>query len=165
MSSKRAAVSSPTEGNNTSQSTQNEVSPKDPPPAIANKKRGRKKGTKLELAALQEGGSGGRARVQMERNEEPRWNFSSRKVDDEEDSGSSWSSVDSDDISSVELDDFAEPEEEEETCLTNLAGNRILPVQQIVKVFHNHVCCSRCAVRHTYLHFYLSANNSTRRES
>ena len=64
----------------------------------------------MELAALQGGGSGGRARVQMERNKEPRWNFASRKVDDEEDSVLSWSSVDSGNISSVESDDFGEPE-------------------------------------------------------
>ena len=88
----------------------------------------------------------------MERNKEPRWNLSSRKVDDEEDSGSSWSSVDSDDISSVELDDFGEPEEEEETCLTNLVGNIILPVGWIVKVLQDHICCRRCAVQNHMSH-------------
>ena len=139
MSSKRSAVSSPTEGNISSvgaaPTTQNEVSPEQPPPAVAQKKKGRKKGMKMELLALQEGGSGARPRVQIEH--ETCWNMTTTNkfeggFDDEE---SNWSSDSEEDVSSVESSDFGVPEEEEESCLTDLVGNRILPVGQVVKAF------------------------------
>ena len=80
MSSKRAAVSSPTEGDNSSAgyapTAQNEVSPEELPPADT-QKRGQKKGKKMELLALQEGDSGTRPHVQVEH--KPGWNMKTSK--------------------------------------------------------------------------------------
>ena len=107
---------------------------------------------KMELLALQEGGSGARPRVQIEH--ETCWNMTTTNkfeggFDDEE---SSWSSDSEEDVSSVESSDFGVPEEEEESCLTDLVGNRILPVGQVVKAFRQNVCCRKCAVKNHKSH-------------
>ena len=38
-------------------------------------------------------------------------------------------------------------EEEDKTCLTNLVGNRIIPVGKLAKVLRKDTFCQRCAVR------------------
>ena len=124
----------------------------EPPP----KKRGRKKGSKVELNALQtSGGYGGRARKSIfseaGRKEESSWNLDGGHCREILSDDSSYSS--SDDSSCL-----SESEEEEEfdaeigdheldECISDLEGNRILPVKKVVEVLRTSVTCKRCVLR------------------
>ena len=100
----------------------------------------------MELLALQPGGSGRRPRDQGLGNE-TQWRLCEEITGNDDDE--SWSSNSSYGSSSEDDDDLASFEEEEETesCLTDLVGNRILPVGKIAKIFREVVCCKKCAVR------------------
>ena len=77
MSSKQAALLSPPSKESRQQgpiTPQNELLPKEPPPATV-QKRGQKKGSNMELLALRaDGGSGGIPLLQVEGHETP-WKF------------------------------------------------------------------------------------------
>ena len=45
--------------------------------------------------------------------------------------------------STLESDDF---EEEVDCCVSDMTGNRLLPMDKLLGVFRNSVCCRRCAV-------------------
>ena len=61
---------------------------------------------------------------------------------------SSWSSSDERSVSS-DLEDLGfEDEEAQESCLTDLAGNRILLVGNVAKSFREAVCCQRSVKNH-----------------
>ena len=142
----------------------------EPPP----KKRGRKKGSKVELNALQtSGGYGGRAWKSIfseaGRKEESSWKLDGGNCREILSNDSSYSS--SDDSSCL-----SESEEEEEfdaeigdheldECISDLEGNQILPVKKVVEVLRTSVTCKRCVLRnHKKItnNFWLFADNMRR---
>ena len=137
----------------------NEVSP-DTLIDNTRQKTGPKKGTKRELAALRAGGVGGLARGNKDAEEwkldntlHPKRRDHLVDLDADDSSYSSESSASS--VYSEE--NFGIVEEEDETCLTDMVGNRILPVGKVAKVLRKDTCCRRCAVRNhkTYITKFL----------
>ena len=105
-------------------------------------------GTKLELLALASGGMGGRIRSETT-SQDTDWNFTEEQphknysINEDKSSGfESDTTVSSDDT----LDDGFFEEEEDLSCLTDLDGNRILPIRKLIDVIQKHMCCRKCAI-------------------
>ena len=108
------------------------------PPAP--KRRGRKKGARLEMIALEEGGAGGRRG--NKRKEESSWNLLKPAEEDSDDDDSDFSTLS--DIS--EGDDDEDWDEKEDLHVSNMTGNRILQVDKLASILKEHMCCRKCAV-------------------
>ena len=114
------------------------------------RKRGRKKGCKLDLISLASGGSGRQRRGD---NAAGLWDLDATRADRAFNSDSDYDSEDDSsfsDSSSVsdleeEDDDYDEFEESEDECITDMKGNRILPIHKIGKVVRN-----SCAARYAH---------------
>ena len=113
--------------------------------------RGRPKGTKVSLVALCPGGVGG---VNKQTGNDV-WDLDSgrrsRQIQEEE---SSFSGDDEDystddTVEDKELD--VDSDEEDPTCICDMQGNRVLPIQKMVKTINRNMCCRRCTVRETKL--------------
>ena len=132
------------------------ISPEDPTQAERTgepprKKVGRKKGSKVEMNALESGGVGGRARRSVfldPKEKESLWKLddSCKEILSEDDS--SYSSDDSQ-FSSESEDEFEEGigDHELDPCVSHLEGNRILPVKKVVDVLRTAVTCKACVVK------------------
>ena len=77
----------------------------------------------------------------------------SRQIQEEE---SSFSGDDEDystddTVEDEELD--VDSDEEDPTCICDMQGNRVLPIQKMVKTINRNMCCRRCTVRETKLRF------------
>ena len=124
----------------------------DEPPQMEMKKRGRPKGTKMELLALQNGGTGGRLRATLRsQSGDSKWDLSSRpaggkKINIEEYDSSSGYESDTTETSVDTLDDEFFDEEEDFSCLSDLDGNRILPIRKLTDIIQNKMCCRKCAI-------------------
>ena len=103
------------------------------------KKRGRKLNCNLEEVNLRPGGKGGRVMDDNWRavHDKCTWNFgveaSSSEEEEEEE----------------EEDDEEEEEEitgDKKNCVSDLEGNRLLPIGKIVNAIGNSMCCRKCAV-------------------
>ena len=110
------------------------------------KKRGRKKGSKIEMISLALGGCGGKRRVDDDRDNDHPWKLEAgttsnynKDSSSEDDSSYADSSVD------ISGDDF-EYDEFEEECITNMKGNRILPIDRIGAVIRNTMCCKKMCI-------------------
>ena len=108
------------------------------PPAP--KRCGRKKGARLEMIALEEGGAGGRRG--NKRKEESSWNLLKPAEEDSDDDDSDFSTLS--DIS--EGDDDEDWDEKEDLHVSNMTGNRILQVDKLASILKEHMCCRKCAV-------------------
>ena len=112
-------------------------------------KRGRKKGCKLELASIIPGGIGGR----IKEDSGPIWELE-KKTDNDDD--------DEDSLYSLSLAPSSEDEMDydvmEDECITDLKGNRIIPVKEIVMAINRSMCCKKCAIAGhcQYLHDFLA---------
>ena len=149
-SKKRSADASPSEEATyeaAASSKTTHISPEDPPPASAKPRRGRKQGSKVELAGLLAGGAGGLFQTQARK--ETKWNLDNLcgKVVDDDNDDSSFSSSESSATSDYDEEDFGVVEDEEECCLTDIVGNRIIPVGKLAKVLRRDTCCRKCAVK------------------
>ena len=77
---------------------------------------------------------------------EPVWNFGDAgRINLENEDNSSLSSDSSNSLSSGSDDDFGEAEDKDESFLTNMVSNRILPISKVIKVLQRHTCCHQCA--------------------
>ena len=116
------------------------------------KKRGRKKGTKVDLATLLPGGIGGRPQ-QSEVAAQSTWNL--EKLDPIEREAvfddSSFSSFGSDAEDELDFDEM------ENECLTDMRGNRIIPVGELADVIRKKMCCKKCALAEhkNYMHKFI----------
>ena len=142
-------MSSPTEDITTSHN--NHLSPM----PIVKQRKGPKKGYKFELAGLLPGGSGGRPR-RCTQGEDPKWSLGGEGMS----SGSS-----SDEDSSYWASDSDEEEEDDEDlglhdeclCLSDMSGNRILPIQNLCDGMSKNLCCQMCAEKNhkSFIHDFL----------
>jgi hypothetical protein len=121
-------------------------------------KPGRKQGSKIELIALTPGGNGGQIRKgRMEHDID--WTldtgspvcvaalFAADKEDefDEDDSDSEY--IVGEDEEDKFDEDNSDSEDEDEECLLDMVGNRILPVKKLFDAVTENMCCKKCAAR------------------
>ena len=107
------------------------------------KKRGRKKGYKVDLMGIVDLGGKGGWSLQTSPKESV-WELNPRKLDwDDSDTTSYGSSQDSSNKSNLEDFEF---DEMEDNCITNMTGTWILPVKKLATIIKTQFCCKKCAV-------------------
>ena len=107
---------------------------------------GRKKGCVLERVNLRSGGMGGRERPETVDDHLP-WNLEWKDGDDDDnESSDSEYTVSSDSEEEDEVpDDLGD--EDEANCISDLEGNRLLPLGKVMNVMSNSMCCTKCAIQ------------------
>ena len=152
MSEKRASPSASQNNNERDRfispdnPTQEQQAKKHPP-----KKRRRKKGSKAELDALRSGDFGRQSRrAVFPQEKEDWWKLEGKKVlceeimsDKDDSSYSSHSSKDSEES----LFDEGLGDHKLEQCVSNLEGNRILPIKKMMGGLRSSMTCRRCVIK------------------
>ena len=118
-------------------------------PDIVPKRRGRKKGVKLDLLSLRPGGTGGNCAM-SKREMDTRWQLDKGSeaslVDCFEDSNSAYSSASSSKSDASEDDDLLEYDILEDACVTDMRGCRILRMESLAKTIQQKMRCKKCAL-------------------
>ena len=98
------------------------------------KKCGRKSGCNIEEVNLRSGGQGGRAL-----NNNSPWKIDLRDSVNLDDSDGSYSQSESSE------EDEEDIFEDEINCVSDLEGNRLLPIGKVLNAMSNNMCCAKCA--------------------